>query len=56
MKKDFLITLAQVYGLACLCFIGIVFESEAEKPVPILLMILTGILGVMYHSEGKKNE
>tara|TARA_R100000655_G_scaffold101080_1_gene145917 strand:- start:438 stop:614 length:177 start_codon:yes stop_codon:yes gene_type:complete len=54
MNKEFYNNLLNTYALAFICFVGLVFESDAEKPVPILLMLLTGVLAAIYHSEYKK--
>jgi len=54
MDKELYNNISNTFAFACLCFIGIVFESEAEKPVPVLLTLLTGVLAAIYHSEYKK--
>lgn len=54
MNKELYNNVSNTYSLAFICFVGLVFESDAEKPVPVLLMLLTGVLAAIYHSEYTK--
>lgn len=51
MSRHTLNHLYNTYGLACVCFMGIVFEGGGTNPVAIVLMLLTGVIGNIYHSE-----
>lgn len=46
--------LSNVFGFGCLCFAGIVFESGATEPTPIILMFLTGFVAAGFHDEYRK--
>jgi len=54
MSRDNLSFLSNVFGFACLCFVGIVIDSEAQDPTPVILMFLCGIVAAGFHSEYKK--
>lgn len=54
MSRHLLSQMYNYFGLACLCLMGIVFESDGYRPTAIILMFLTGFVGSAFHSEYKR--